>query len=212
MKISLNRISLFYLTFSAVLYISFALYLYQTDVSFFRANVGIITAFLLFVPRLFYGQIEFLRFFSLNALAGFEIIVTTMISLNHLGALGFYESSQYYDMFLHFFLPFFITLILAGIFGADAYLHQKYNLRSIQIKALGLTIFLIVFWETFEYFGDQIFGTHMYGQTGESYDTLYDVLVGISSVLIVYFINQRYLRKIILWITNSAPTKSVKDS
>jgi len=65
-----------------------------------------------------------------------------------------------------------------------------------------LTLILSTFiWESYQYFGDQIFGTEMYGQKGQPLDTFYDCVTDILSLPLTVVFIYRYLDKFLKWIS-----------
>ncbi|MBU0498068.1 MAG: hypothetical protein KKG04_08990 [Candidatus Thermoplasmatota archaeon] len=123
-----------------------------------------------------------------------EFILVLMLSLNGIGALGFYLSITYYDMVLHASAPIGAAVVLYLMVNSVLDKKGKYTFLRGQGLVLAMTTVGIFLWEGWEYYGDLIFGTMMRGQPGEPLDTTYDILAGICSLTVIYIINT-YIHK-----------------
>lgn len=198
-QIVLPRLSLLYISASSVGFVVFGFYLLHTDDNLFRVVMAFFSPFFIFAPRVLCRYVLQMQFISQRMLAVLEMLIAFMLSLNGIGALGLYLETQYYDLFLHFLNPFLIAGIISILIGSYGRYSASYQLSRVQHFFIFFTMILLIGWEIWEYAGDQLFGTQMFGQPGEEYDTITDLGAGMLSMSVVYYINNKYLNRLLLW-------------
>ncbi|MBI2411030.1 MAG: hypothetical protein HYV32_04035 [Candidatus Kerfeldbacteria bacterium] len=200
MRISIDRISLCTTISLSALFFVFSLYFAFGPHDYFKVAAGLFYTFAVFAPRYLYMHTTMHQWSSWRTIAFIEIVGGLFVSLNALGALKFYLSARYFDMVLHLIIPLCTTLLIAMLLGQYLQFIGKYSLLSVQFFSASCTILLILLWEYFEWQSDMLFGTHMHGQAGEPYDTLYDIMAGVSAQPIALFIIYRYLHALHVWL------------
>lgn len=158
-----------------------------------------IYSLVLITPRVIYSKININNQLHPELLSRVEILILTAIILNSLGYLWLFDKNLYffieYDTFVHFLAPILFTLCLAIILMIYYYFKAiKIDKTKFVLKLALLTAIYTLFWEVFEYGFDQIFKTGLYGQEGQTMDTLYDVVadllsIPVSSVIIYKYFN-----------------------
>ena len=110
------------------------------------------------------------------------LLIVNML-LNGFGAYGLYTITYHYDDMVHFLSPALLT------WGICVWFAPKQLWRP---AVFAIVIGLI--WEPAEYYGDQIFSTRAYGQSGQPLDTLYDIMMdsfGVWLGLGVFWLTRR---------------------
>ena len=199
MSIRISNVGLLLSVFTASAFFLFGLYLQFVVHDYFRPFAAFASAFAALLPQLTHRFGPTRPILTKRALASIETAWSIQLSLNGIGALGFYLQFQYYDMALHVLGPLIVCWILSIIIGSYYYVTNQWNLKKVQRLIVLLAVLLILLWEVWEWFVDRTLGTAMLGQPGEEYDTLYDILVGLVSIIPLYLLNNRYLYKLILW-------------
>lgn len=126
---------------------------------------------------------------SVATLGRFEALVALCMVLTWIGALGLYRTDWGYDTMVHAIisgcLAYMFTVALAMALPSI----ERNPLRLLAIVVC-LSITAGVINELFEWGGDQIFGTTMYGQAGEPNDTEFDLMAnsigGIVGMILAY--------------------------
>ena len=127
-----------------------------------------------------------------------EILAGLAIVSSWIGAFGLYRDGFGYDTFVHFFASF----CLMGMFTIVLMLFPVFRNKIwvLLLLAGGLTLVGGLLNEVFEYMGDLLFETMMYGELGQPDDTLRDLIadgVGIGlGAVIFYFVRDRFGRYI----------------
>ncbi len=216
MNMRITNVGLLLSLCTAAAFFLFALYLQFIVHDYFRPFGAFASACAALLPQLAHRFGPTRPMLAPRALASVEIAWCIQLSLNGIGALGFYLQFQYFDMSLHVLGPLLVSWILSIVIGSYFYVSNQWNLKKIQRLIVLLTVFIILLWEVWEWFADRTLATAMFGQPGEEYDTLYDILVGLISVIPLYVLNKRYLYRLIVWKhrppRNTVSTKSVADS
>lgn len=145
----------------------------------FMGVIGIFSGFILMLPRFIYNNSWLKKIYSIQLLYFIQLIILLGLFLNAIGALGLYLNLKNYDIFTHFFDGVIFSFGLYFIYLI--YPHpEKAFLAKEQKKALIFTIFIFfsfaVLWEIYEYFGDILFKTQMFGEPGEKIDTEIDII------------------------------------
>jgi hypothetical protein len=167
-------------------------YVYYIDEALFRPVVGLLCTLILFAPRLIYAKTFLKEQLSTRGLVFLESAWWLILALNALGSLSFYTTTQYYDMVLHFVDPLIGACVLAVVVTAWEKHDGDYSQSHVLYISLAATFMLIFLWEAYEYYGDVWFGTKMFGQDGEQYDTLYDIIAGIAALVVATPLIKRY--------------------
>lgn len=205
MKIKPQKIPAFALVFTslaAAVFVTFAFYLFTYDENSynFKSGAALISAGVLFVPRLVYLGTLWRRYISYPAVGIIEIAMVFLLAFNGFGALGWYREFQYYDMILHVITPFFIAFLLSVVVGSILSARQGLRIFWVQLFIIPISVAFLLIWEFWELSGDRIWHTQMLGQLTEKYDTWYDIGVGLVGILCACFVNFFKLKKIIQWL------------
>ena len=178
--------------FTALLVLAFSFYFYYLG-DIFRGNAGIISFLGLLTPSFIYRKTWMKKVFHREILSVAEVLLTTAIILNSLGAVWLYYESRFmtYDTFVHFLGPILLVPGMALIYLLDReFVNKKATRKGAIIFGLIGTILFILAWEIFEILGDRAWGSVMSIQIGQSYDVVRDLLAGFISlpigVVIVY--------------------------
>lgn len=166
----------------------------------FIGNSSLIIALLIFSPRLLYQGTHLREHMSANAVGVIECLLIGIVAISGFGSFGLYREFYFYDMIAHIINPIFIGIGLSIIIGSYTDSRNPSAQFLTQLWTALFTIAIIVLWEVYEFGGDQLFGTQMFGQSGEAHDTLYDIVMGIFSLIIVYLFNRYYLRRLLIWL------------
>lgn len=172
----------------------------QNTPVWFRAVMAFVSAASLFLPRFIFRSSSSHRYLKENALLLLELGWMIILVLNALGAVWFYNTTEYYDMMLHLITPMIGGCMIAVLVSAHQLHYGAYKMRSSIGTTLFLTGLIVVLWEVYEYSTDALLGTNMYGQQGESLDTILDIAGGFIALLFIYFFLSRYLEKYFLHI------------
>jgi hypothetical protein len=199
MKISLPSFTNLLTIGTASGFIVFSVYLYALGETF-RPTIGMVCALVIALPRALYHMSIWKPHVPPRAVALGEIALITLLLLNGFGALALYTVTRYYDFFLHAFSPFFGSAALSILIGSYLHSKKKYSLLFVQKIVIPVVLLLIIIWELWEYAGDLVFGTQMFGQNGERYDTYYDIAAGFAVMIAVLIFNRLFLKSIVLWI------------
>ena len=108
-----------------------------------------------------------------------------------LGSLLFYFTIQHYDKFLHFMIPFFITLIFYD------YVKERFP-KNPKLAIFFIVFGMLIWFELLEYFVDIFLDSNMQG-TGlltPLKDTVYDVVAGIFGIgtFLIFKKNKEFLK------------------
>lgn len=110
-----------------------------------------------------------------NLLGFIELLITIGIGIGWLGGFGLYRVGLGYDTFAHFSVSMLIGLVILSVsFVLIPEIQHSYFMGFLIVAVLASVAGLIN--ELFEYGGDQLFGTVMYGEAGQSDDTLRDLV------------------------------------
>lgn len=112
----------------------------------------------------------------------YKTYVCVFIWLHIFGTLFLYDGFKYYDKFLHFLVPFFMTVMVYNY-------SKKYKLEFPKITILLVVLGMLVLFEFFEYFVDVFLNLEMQGrgQSGLD-DTILDLLMGgLGSLTFLFF-------------------------
>ncbi len=150
----------------------------------FMGAMAFISAFLIVLSSLIFKLPEVPANPVKNSIDFFQTSLIIILSLNGLGALGLFQLYKIgfeYDKFLHFIVPF-ISVVAISYF-----LYHFYELpfkKSIILAAI-LVIASGFVWEFFEFFGDNLFKTQMWGYSGKFIikDTVWDLAMNFFGVI-----------------------------
>jgi len=195
--IDIYRLSFLYTITTSVVMVPFILYLCIYSTEIFLPIVGTVTLFLLYIPRIVYMSTIWLKYIPQHTFGIMEMIITTIHILNMLGGIGLYRVFSYYDMIVHILSPIGVGVVLSLVIASIQKMRGYFHIRTVQQWAICITIALLFIWELFEYMGDRVFGTDMFGQIGEQLDTVYDIGLGVVAMILVYLINLFYLEYMI---------------
>lgn len=168
------------------------------DMEWFLVYMSLFSAFGMVAPLLVANLIPILKQKITEQVLGLiEILGGAAIVSSWIGAFGLYRDGIGYDTFVHFFASWCL-LIIFGLVLTTALQYQHWWL--ILGMAAILTLLGGLLNELFEYAGDQLFSTMMYGEAGQPDDTLRDLIADGVGVMvgagIFYFLRLR-IRKYI---------------
>lgn len=189
----------------AASFVMFAIYLLATHYDkddTFRAVMALLSALAILVP-------DYLAYINTRK----DIISPTVVGiggnilalalvLNGIGALGFYRTLDHYDLVLHFINPLFGAWVISIIIASYLRKHRKYSLLRVHFWTALVVTTLMLLWELWEFSGDTFFGTSMFGQVGERFDTELDLAAGMLAICVVILFNQLLLNRILKWINH----------
>lgn len=117
-----------------------------------------------------------------------EILAGLAMVASWIGAFGLYRDGFGYDTFVHFFASFCLFII----FGLALMIFPVFNSRIwlLLLAAAFLTLLGGFLNEIFEFAGDLLFETMMYGEAGQPDDTLRDAigdLLGAATGVILFY-------------------------
>jgi len=111
-----------------------------------------------------------------------EILAAIAMILSWIGSFGLYRWGFGYDSFVHFTASLLLAIIIIALAYA-VFPRVRSHAWAVILIVATLTLFGGVINELFELFGDQLFGTKMYGELGQSTDTLRDYCYDIAGAL-----------------------------
>ena len=170
----------------------------------FNMTHGFLMVLIILSPHLIYNYSKYLKnHYNENFVITFQLLTATGFAMSGLGTLFLNSAGFEYDTFQHFFATILfgigISIIISLIFKK-----KSLNLDKFKISFLTVCLTLIlstIVWESYQYFGDQIFSTKMFGQKGQPLDTLYDCMADILSLPLTVVFIYRYLDKFFKWIS-----------
>lgn len=194
-KVQLKNIGQLTIFFAVPLFFAAVLYLVYTEDDVYKIVMGCLSIIGILTPRLLYSFTFWKKHITENALGLIEVFLVIVLAQNGAGAMGLYLHWQYYDLVLHVTGPFLSGYITAVLL--ESHLHPRIgdHIQRVRLWAIGITIFCIFTWELYEWFGDLVFNTHMFGQEGEEYDTLYDIIAGLAAMFPLYWFIGRFHKK-----------------
>jgi len=168
----------------------------------FLGGMALFGAFAILVPWLFSLHPRFGSQINQSFLVFTEASIGIAIMLSWIGTFGLYLAGFGYDSFVHFIvsviLAILVFLFLAVVWQGFRNGHFVFGFILI---ILVVTMLGGVINELFEYYGDIIFGTMMYGEPGQMFDTrrdfIYDFLGSIFGISLVVWNRERLVGKFI---------------
>ncbi|MBU0645915.1 hypothetical protein KJ611_00330 [Patescibacteria group bacterium] len=128
-----------------------------------------------------------------QALGLMEMLAGAAMVASWIGAFGLYRDGFGYDTFVHFFASLCLVLIFGIALTVFPFFAKRVWLLLLLVVVLTLLGGLLN--EMFEYAGDLLFTTMMYGEAGQPDDTLRDLIgnsVGaVIGVVVLYFVRER---------------------
>ena len=170
----------------------------------FNMTHGFLMVLIILSPCFIYNYSRYLKnHYNENLVITFQSLAAISFAMSGLGTLFLNSASFEYDSFQHFFVTILfgigISIIISLIFKKKSLNLDKFKISFLTVC---LTLILSTFiWESYQYFGDQIFGTEMYGQKGQPLDTFYDCVTDILSLPLTVVFIYRYLDKFLKWIS-----------
>ncbi len=157
--------------------------------NYFLAFVWIIiTPLLMLLPRNLY-KINYIKDnYNYSLVYFFELMILILLFTSVGFTLGIKEINIDFDSFSHFLNLTIYTLLVGIIY----YIFRSYELKKpnkieVMLFALIFTfIFGVILWEKFQFYGDQIFGTHMFYDKFQNIelDSFLDQIFGSIGVVI----------------------------
>jgi len=111
-----------------------------------------------------------------------EILAAVAMILSWIGSFGPYRWGFGYDSFVHFTASLLLAIIIVSLAYA-VFPRVRPHAWAVILVVATLTLFGGVINELFELFGDQVFGTMMYGELGQPTDTIRDYWYDITGAL-----------------------------
>lgn len=165
------------------------------DDEWFLAWLMGISAVLLFLPWLLFKIPALKRYATEPLVAWIEILLAAAMCLSWIGSFGPYRWAIGYDSFVHY-----TASILAAVgFVTLVYTispSMKRNWAGVVIIAIVLSFLAGIGNEAFEYYGDMIWGTQMYGEAGQSNDTAIDYVFDAAGAALGVILAIRYRHEI----------------
>lgn len=151
-------------------------------------------ALVTFLPRIVYRRLEFHKHFSNQMLDLIEITFSITVAMSVFGYLWLFDTLFDYDVYVHFFSPLalfiIIALFLSGL--AQKLRIERVSKADIILATLVIIITLILLWEIFEYFVTEYTSKDMFFDWGLKDDTLMDVISGFLALPIGSVIIYKY--------------------
>jgi len=170
----------------------------------FNMTHGFLMVLIILSPRFIYNYSRYLKnHYNENLVITFQSLIAAAFVISGLGTLFLNSAGFEYDTLQHFFETIFFGIgisILISLILKKKFL--SLDKLKVSLLTVGLTLILsTLIWESYQYFGDQIFGTEMSGQKGQPLDTLYDCVANILSLPLTVVFIYRYLDKFFKWIS-----------
>jgi hypothetical protein len=116
--------------------------------------------------------------------AGFyELLAVVGLTAAWAGSFGLYVAGINYDTFVHVLTSGLFAYVLVDVI-IRAYPHFLDRWRTVWLIVLVLGMAAGIGNELFEWGGDHLFGTKMYGKAGVPLDTVYDLVMDAVGVLV----------------------------
>ncbi len=116
---------------------------------------------------------------SLSNINNIELFIAIMMILSWIGSLGLYRAGISYDTLVHFINSAFAALIALIIAHANG-LEKRTKTWLIVILVFAIVMLSGIINELFEWGGDELIGTEMFGEIGEPTDTLKDMVANVA--------------------------------
>lgn len=166
----------------------------------FLVYLAVLSAGTMMVPWLFFRWIPWFKKAATTKLVGFtEVILAISLSLSWIGSFGLYRRRIGYDTLVHFTVSFIGAFTLVMILRAIQPAFKKHPIFLFVLVVLLMNVGGIGN-ELFEWGGDTLFGTAMYGESGQVNDTLRDfvgnsfgMVLGAVSGMLLHKRFQKYL-------------------
>ena len=166
------------------------------DQEWFLAWMMYLSAFGMLVPWLLSVVSKWIRE---RLVAVIEILAAAAMILSWIGSFGFYRWGFGYDSFVHFTASVLLAIIIAALAYA-VFPRTRVHAWSVILIVATLTLVGGVVNELFELYGDQLFGTMMYGELGQPIDTLrdygYDVIGALVGAILAVVFRKRIIKLI----------------
>lgn len=168
-----------------------------SDVRLFTAVIAVLNVMFIMIPYFIYNYTRLKKKHNIKYLFSIEFFLALALVFNAFGANNLYKQGFEYDSMLHFTNSFLVTIVfLLFILGVNKKIFSSWIIPPL--LAAGAIIIFGISFEFFEYYGDILFGTLMYGQLGQPYDTLIDmsfnVLGGLTASLIIVYKHKELLK------------------
>ncbi len=165
------------------------------DDEWFLAWLMGISAILLFLPWLIFKIPSLKRRATEPLLALIELLLAGAMCLSWIGSFGPYRWGIGYDSFVHY---------TASLFAAIGFVTLVYTLKPtlksnwavVVVIAIVLSFLTGIGNEAFEYYGDIIWGTEMYGEAGQPNDTVIDYAFDATGATLGVILSIRYRNEI----------------
>jgi len=162
-------------------------YFFIGNIPIFGFNFLFTAPLALLLPRFLYKHFGWYKTYPVSLIKFLEILFSTVIIAGSLGSIWLYTTNAYYDWLMHFFIGGILALILSLFL----FIWQPMALkRGVTTFGFYLMIPLSVLWEGYEFFGDKILGTQMFGSLFRPplLDTTVDIGLTISGAAFVAFL------------------------
>lgn len=170
------------------------------DTEWFLGYLSLLSAAGLLGPWLIYRFVPWFEEKGSERLLGaFEVMIAVAMIASWIGAFGMYRVGLGYDTGVHVFVSSLIALMVVM-----AALSTRFELGARMAAILGCAALVTILAgsvnEVFEWGGDQLFGTSMYGEAGEPNDTFKDAIGNMAGFVIgssFAYANRKRLMKFI---------------
>lgn len=144
----------------------------------FLALMCAISALVMLLPWVFGRHISFFQHLKLSHLTQIEFHMALMMIVSWAGSLGLYHAGWGYDTFAHFTNSALMAIVIITIISA-CFKRARTNKGALISVSFLLLVISGALVELFEWGGDLVLGTNMYGEAGEELDTVKDFLANI---------------------------------
>lgn len=157
----------------------------------FGFNLLFSAPLILLLPRFIYTHFDLDKTHSINLIKFLESIFISGFIVSALGSLWLYRVNLFFDWFTHLFIGCLLTLIFSIIL---LIYRPKIFQRRVGVFGFYLMIPLSGIWEVYEFLGDKIFGSRMFGDWFRPafIDTIGDIALTISGAAIASYLIYQY--------------------
>jgi len=128
-----------------------------------------------------------------------ETLLALAMILSWIGAFGPYRWGFGYDSFVHFTATLITAVMISAFVYALSPAARKNNTALIVIVLI-VAMFAGVVNEMFEKYGDLLWGTMMYGEVGQPFDTAIDYTYDFAGAIVGIVAALTFKKKIIKFI------------
>lgn len=166
-----------------------------TDHPVFSGLTAFFSALTIALPYIIYQKTRLKEKYNIKFPLILESLIALSLILGWLGTFKFYQIGIGYDSFIHFSVSF-LGALMAFIIGSVIFGVKKK--KKIVLMIFLVVIFVGIFNEFFQKYGDMWWGTEMFGEIGQPNDTsrdlIYDTLGIFAGISLVLFNGEEWIR------------------